>query len=89
VKDVEGGNERRTRFCNRFLQDVLHDGVLEPKLQSFADEACFHLSGCSTAQNSRYLGSNDPRQTYEMPFHDQKIGMWYGITATPILGLIF
>jgi hypothetical protein len=28
------------------------------------------------------------RQTFEVPLHDQKIGMWCAITATQIVGPI-
>jgi hypothetical protein len=34
----EGDYGRRTHFCNWFLQAV-HDGVLDPKLMFFTDEA--------------------------------------------------
>jgi hypothetical protein len=49
----EGDYRKRTHFCNWFLQAV-HDGVLDPKLTFFADEAWFHLSGYINAQNNRY-----------------------------------
>jgi hypothetical protein len=49
----EGDYKRRMHFCNWFLQAV-HDGVLDPKLTSFTDEAWFHLSGYINAQSSRY-----------------------------------
>jgi hypothetical protein len=65
---------RRTHFCNWFLQAV-HDGVLHPKLTFFTDEAWFHLSGHINAQNNRYWSSINPKQTFEVPLHDQKIGV--------------
>jgi hypothetical protein len=64
---------RRTHFCNWFLQ-VVHDGVLDPKLTFFTDEAWFHLSGYINAHN-RYWSSINPRQTFEVPLHGQKIGV--------------
>jgi hypothetical protein len=49
VKVIEEGDYgRRTHFCNWFLQAV-HDGVLDPKLTFFTDEAWFHLSGYISA----------------------------------------
>jgi hypothetical protein len=72
---------RRTHFWNCFLQAV-HGGVLDPKLTFFTDEAWFHLSGYINAQNNRYWSSINPRQCFEAPIHDQKIGVWYAITST-------
>jgi hypothetical protein len=74
---------RRTLFCDWFLQAV-HDGVLDPKLTFFTDQAWFHLSGYINAQNNRYWSSINPRQTF-----DQKIGVWCAITASRIVGPIF
>jgi hypothetical protein len=48
----ECNNRRRMHFCNWFLQAV-HDGVLDPKLTFFTDEAWFHLSGYINAQCSK------------------------------------
>jgi hypothetical protein len=84
----EGDYGRRTHFCNRFLQAV-HDGVLAPKLTLFTDEAWFHLSGYISAQNNRYWSSINPRQTFEVPLYDQKIGVLCAITASRIVGPIF
>jgi hypothetical protein len=84
----EGDYGRRTHFCNWFLQAV-HDGVLDPKLTFFTDEAWFHLSGYINAQNIRYWSNINPRQTFEVPLHDQKIGVWCAITASRIVGPIF
>jgi hypothetical protein len=72
---------RRTHFCNWCLQAV-HDGVLDPKLTFFADEAWFHLSGYIIAQNNWYWSSINPKQTFEVLLHDQKIGVWCAITAS-------
>jgi hypothetical protein len=79
---------RRMHFCNWFLQAV-HDGVLDPKLTFFTDEAWFHLSGYINAQNNGYWSSIKPKQTFEVPLHDQKIGVWCAITASRIVGPIF
>jgi hypothetical protein len=84
----EGDYGRRTHFCNWILQAV-HDGVLDPKLAFFTDEAWFHLSGDINAQNNRYWSSINPRQTFEVPLHDQKTGVWCAITASWIVGPIF
>jgi hypothetical protein len=75
-------------FCNWFLQAV-HDGVLDPKLTFFTDEAWFHLSGYINAQNNRYWSSINLKQTFEVPLHDQKISVWCAITDSRIVGPIF
>jgi hypothetical protein len=85
----EGDYGRRMHFCNWFLQAVVHDGFLDPKLTFFTDEAWFHLSGYIYAQSNRYLSSINPRQMLEVPLHDQKIGVWCAITASRIVGPIF
>jgi hypothetical protein len=89
VQVTEGGDYgRRMHFCNWFLQAV-HDRVLDPKLNIFHCEAWFHLSGYINAQNNRYWSSINPRQVFEVPLHDQKIGVWCAITASRIVGPIF
>jgi hypothetical protein len=84
----EGDYGRRTQFFNWFFQAV-HDGVLNPKLIFFTDEAWFHLSGYINYQKNRYWSSINPRQAFEVPLHDQKIGVWCAIIASRIVGPIF
>jgi hypothetical protein len=79
---------RRTHFCNWFLQAV-HDGVLDSEFTFFTDEAWFHLSGYINAQSNRYWSSSNPKQTFEVPLHDQKIGVWCAITASRIVNPYF
>jgi hypothetical protein len=38
--------------------------------------------GSINAQNNRYWSSIIQRQTFEVPLHDQKIGVWCAITAS-------
>jgi hypothetical protein len=40
--------ENRVRLCNWFFSDV-HDGLIDPKLIFFTDEANFYLSGYVTS----------------------------------------
>jgi hypothetical protein len=68
---------------------AVHDGVLDPKLTFFTDEAWFHLSGYINAQNNRYWSNINPSQTFEVPFHDQNIDVWCAITASRIVEPIF
>jgi hypothetical protein len=68
---------------------AVHDGVLDPELTSFTDEAWFHLSGYINAQNNRYWININLKQMFEVPLHDRKIGVWCSITASQIVGPIF
>jgi hypothetical protein len=68
---------------------AVHNSVFDPKLTVFTDEAWFHLRGYISAQNNRYWCSINPKQTFEVPLHDQKIGVWCAITASRIVGPIF
>jgi hypothetical protein len=43
-----------------------HDGVRE---------AWFHVTGYINAENSMYWSGFNPRQTFELPLHDQKTGV--------------
>jgi hypothetical protein len=80
--------EKRVKFCNWFISHV-HDGLLDPKLTTFTDEADFNLSGYVTSQNNRYRSSENPQALIQLPLHNQKIGVWCAISATRITGLIF
>jgi hypothetical protein len=68
---------------------AVHDGVLDPKFKFFTNETWFHLSGCISAQNNRYWSSINPRQTFEVPLYDQKIGVLCATPASRIVGPIF
>jgi hypothetical protein len=39
-------------------------------------------AGMSVAEESRYRSSIYPKQTFEMPLHNQKICVWCAITVT-------
>ena len=54
-----------------------------------SDKAWFHLSGYLNSQNSRYWSAHNPRQIFEVPQHDRKIGVWCAITSHRIIGPIF
>jgi hypothetical protein len=57
----EGDHERRTHFCNKFLQAV-HVSVIYPKHTFFTNEAWFHLNGCIDIQNYRSLVASSKKQ---------------------------
>jgi hypothetical protein len=68
-------------FCNCFLQ-VVYDEVLDPKLSLCIDEAWFHLSGYTNAQNTRCCSSISLRNPSEVPFHEQNTGVWNAAITT-------
>jgi hypothetical protein len=88
VQVIEKGSYKRwTRFSDWFLQAIC-DIVLDPKLTYFTDEAGFHLSGCISAEYCRYRAVLIWEQTFEVPLHSQRTGVWCA-TTTWIIGPIF
>jgi hypothetical protein len=78
--------ETRARFCNWFINHV-HDGLIDPKLTNFTDDANFNLSGYVNSQN-RYWNSENSHAQFNFPFYDQMIGVWCAISANRIIGPI-
>jgi hypothetical protein len=77
----EGDYNIRRHFYNWFLRAV-HDSVADPTLTFFTDKACFHLRGYTNVQNCNLWSTINPRQIFEAPFHDQKIGVRFLIITT-------
>jgi hypothetical protein len=55
-------------FCGRYTMVFLTQKLIT----FFTHEAWFPLSGCINIHNDRYWISINPRQTFEVPLHDQK-----------------
>jgi hypothetical protein len=49
----------------------------------------FHLSGHVNLQNTLYWTAENAQFVHEQPVHDQKIGVWCGVSGTRIIGPIF
>jgi hypothetical protein len=46
----------------------------------FTIEAWFHLSVYVNSQNSLVLSETNRHEIKDAPFHDQKVGVWCGIS---------
>ena len=79
---------RRTHFCDWYVQSV-HDGIVDPQITFFTDEAWFHLSGYVNTQNSRHWAVENPHVIHEGQRNEQKVGVWCAISASRIVGPIF
>jgi hypothetical protein len=66
---------REERILVSFFVGSIYDGVLDPKFTSFPDETWCYLNWYASAQNNRYWSSINLRQTFEVPLHDQRIGV--------------
>jgi hypothetical protein len=63
------------KFVTVFLR-AIDDGVT-----FLTDEVCFHLSKRIDTENNTYWSSINPRQSFEVPLHDQKIDVLCKNTA--------
>jgi hypothetical protein len=79
--------EKRVRFGNWFISHV-HEGIIDPKLAFFTDEANFNVLGYVISQSNRYLSSENPRALIQLPLYDQK-AYDVSISANCIFGPIF
>jgi hypothetical protein len=48
----------------------VHDGLLDPKLRFFTDEANFNLSGYVNSQNNRHWSNENPHVLIELPLYN-------------------
>jgi hypothetical protein len=78
----------RIHFCS-WLLGYVHDGIVNPELLFFSDEAWLHLSGYVNTQNNRFWSSENPHQLHEHPLHDIKVGAWCAVTSKRIIGPVF
>jgi hypothetical protein len=60
----------------------VYDGLLDPKLTFFTDEANFNLSGYVNSQNNVYWNSENPHALIQLPLCDQEIA--YGVLSDSV-----
>jgi hypothetical protein len=84
-----GDSAKRVACCKWFLDFLDHEGEDILDATFFTDEAYFHLSGYINSQNSCVWCAHNPRAFHESPLHDEKIGVWVGMSRRRIVEPIF
>jgi hypothetical protein len=72
--------EVRIQYC-RWFQELVFNGLFDPKLKFYFDEVWYTLSGYINNQNNRYWSRENPHDVHEVPLHDLKVGVWCAISA--------
>ena len=78
----ENDHEKRLKFAEWFLS-------LAPNVKFyfyFSDEAYFYLTLSLNKQNNRIWDGTQPFQGIEIPLHDEKLLVWWAISAEGIIG---
>jgi hypothetical protein len=78
----------RISYCRWFQQSV-YDGMVDPDLAFYTDEAWFHLSGFVNSQNNRYWSAENLHSVHEVPLYGVKIVVWCAISEHRIIGPVF
>jgi hypothetical protein len=61
-------------FCGRLS---VYNGDVYPQLLFLSDEAWLSLCGEVKSQSSRCWSAENPGIVHELPFHDEKFGVWF------------
>lgn len=72
-------------FCYWMLQSVL-EGSVNPMLLFMTDKTWFHVHAFVNAQDTHHWNTVNPHAVYEVPFHNQKVGVWCAVSAWRIDG---
>lgn len=73
--------DSRQRTCEAIVENQPNNTVV-----FFSDEAHFHLSGCVSKQNMRYLSGVNPQELHEKPLHAERVTVWCALSRTAIIG---
>jgi hypothetical protein len=73
----------------RWFQKLVLNGLPDPELAFYANEALCNLSGYVNSQNNRYRSTENPHAVHEVPLHDLKVGVWSAISAWRINKPVF
>ena len=65
-----------------------HEGEDILDVTFFTDEAYCHLSGFINTQKSQFWCAQNPHAFHESPLHNEKIGVWVGMSRRHVVGLI-
>jgi hypothetical protein len=80
--------EARSRYC-RWFQESVANGILDPELLFFSDEAWFTLKGNVNSLNNIYWCSKNSPVVPEVHSHDPKVGVWCAVSARKVIGPVF
>jgi hypothetical protein len=90
VRELKPGDSaKRVAYCEWFLDFLDREGEDILDVTFFTDEAYFHLLGYINSQNSGVWCAHNPHAFHESPLHDEKMGVWVGVSRRRIVGPIF
>jgi hypothetical protein len=75
----------RVSSCNSFVSHI-RDGLFDPKLTFFTDDANSYLLKYVNSRNNRSWNSKNPHTLINFPLYVQKIGVWCAIGTNFIEG---
>jgi hypothetical protein len=84
-----GDSAKRVAYCKWFLDFLDWEGEDILDVTFFTDEAYFHLSGYINSRNSHVWCAHNPHAFNKSLLHDEKIGVWVGMSRRRIFGPIF
>ncbi len=83
-----GDYAKHLAYCHLF-NTFVHDGMHKMNHVFFSDKAWVHLNGYVNSQNYRLWCAENPHEFVESGLRLQKIGIWYAISRTRLVGPFF
>jgi hypothetical protein len=85
VRELEKRDVRHVE-CSRWFRDVITaSGGDIMDVTFFTNEACFHLSGYISSQNSCVWSATNLHEIKDTPVHDQEVGVWCVISQNWVI----